>query len=297
MTIPANRYLLPAALACALFLPNAHATQVAHAARHAPTATGPLDVGAIMGDPMSPVNPYNSGTDPVAMPNDARIVVFNYSRDQIFRIMAAPLKLTTIELAPGEKLIVDPAMGDSVQWIIDTDGANHVFVKPVRPGLVNTLHLTTNLREYDMTLVSSPAGGLFYQTVRFHYPESLMAKVHARAGADGAAAGAEGSGGGGTDSGPLGVSPDKLNFDYTVSGSAPFKPETVFDDGKFVWLRLPAGAPFAVPIVKDHGDDVAPNFIRRGQYIVVQQLADTIVLRAASDEVKITRGRRGIFGF
>jgi type IV secretion system protein TrbG len=291
MTTTASRSLLSlAAFACALAL-----SHPALAARKGTSAAGSLDVGAILGDPMSPVNPYNSGTDPVTMPNDARIVVFNYSRDQIFRIMAAPLKLTTIELATGEKLITDPAMGDSVQWLIDTDGANHVYIKPVKPGLVNTLHLTTNMREYDMTLVSSPIGGLFYQSVRFHYAGSLMAKVRARDKADGTgmSAGADGP----NDSGPLGVSPEKLNFDYKVDGSAQFRPETVFDDGRFVWLRLPVDAPLAIPIVKDHGDDVAPNFIRRGQYIVVQQMADKIVLRAANDEVTITRRRPGIFGF
>ncbi|WP_322095489.1 TrbG/VirB9 family P-type conjugative transfer protein [Paraburkholderia bannensis] len=289
MTTPARFLLPPAALACALAF-----SHTALAAPKLSIAGGSLDVGAIMGDPMSPVNPYNSGTDPVTLPNDARIAIFPYSRDQIFRILTAPAKLTTIELAPGEKLTVDPAMGDSVSWAIDTDGANHVYIKPMKPGMVNTLHLTTNLREYDMTLVSSPLGGLFYQSVRFRYTESLMAKVRARA--EAAGGGAQ-NGDGATDSGPIGVSPEKLNFEYTVSGTAPFKPETVFDDGKFVWLRLPADAPFAVPIVKDHGDDVAPNFIRRGPYIVVQQLADKIVLRAQSDEVTITRGRRGLFGF
>ncbi|WP_027820681.1 TrbG/VirB9 family P-type conjugative transfer protein [Paraburkholderia bannensis] len=289
MTTPARFLLPPAALACALVF-----SHTALAAPKPSLAGGSLDVGAIMGDPMSPVNPYNAGTDPVTLPNDARIAIFPYSRDQIFRILTAPAKLTTIELAPGEKLTVDPAMGDSVSWAIDTDGANHVYIKPMKPGMVNTLHLTTNLREYDMTLVSSPLGGLFYQSVRFRYTESLMAKVRARAEAAG---GGGQNGDGATDSGPIGVSPEKLNFEYTISGSAPFKPETVFDDGKFVWLRLPADAPFAVPIVKDHGDDVAPNFIRRGPYIVVQQLADKIVLRAQSDEVTITRGRRGLFGF
>ena len=293
MTIQAPRALaLVIALAGALALSGS-----ALGASRAASAAAALDVGSIMGDPMSPVNPYNSGTDPVTMPNDARIVVFSYSRDQIFRIMTAPAKNTTIEFAPGEKLIAEPAMGDSVSWLIDTDGANHVFIKPVRPGLVNTLHLTTNLREYDMTLVSSPLGGLFYQSVRFHYAESLMAKVRARGDADGAADGSVSGNGGATDSGPLGVPPDKLNFDYKVDGSAAFRPETVFDDGRFVWLRLPAGAPFAVPIVKDHGDDVSPNFIRRGQYIVVQQMADKIVLRAGDDEVTVTRRRPGIFGF
>ncbi|MFC0403129.1 TrbG/VirB9 family P-type conjugative transfer protein [Paraburkholderia rhizosphaerae] len=265
------------------------------APRTAAPSAASQQITSVLADPMSPVNPFNSGVDPVTMPGDARMAVFTYSRDQIFRVMTAPMKTTTIELARGEKLVAEPAFGDSIEWVSDTDGANHVFIKPTKPGLVNTLHLSTNMREYDMTLVSSPMGGLFYQTVRFSYPQSLMAKVRAREDAG------EGSDdpvrSNPTDSGPIGVSPDKLNFDYSVSGSAPFRPEVVFDDGKFIWLRLPAGAPFAVPIVKDHGDNVSPNFIRRGPYIVVQQMADRIVLRAANDEVTITRGRTGLFGF
>ncbi|MBB5420617.1 TrbG/VirB9 family P-type conjugative transfer protein [Paraburkholderia atlantica] len=282
-----------AALACVTVV----SSPVSAAGKGSPVPSAPFDIATAIGDPMSPVNPYNAGTDPITMPGDARMAVFSYSRDQIYRIMTAPLKTTTIELARGEVLATEPALGDSIQWIVDTDGSNHVFIKPVKPGLVNTLHLTTNQREYDMTLVSSPMGGLFYQTVRFNYPGLLMAKVRARedGNADTTDAGQGGPNANG--SGPLGVSPDKLNFDYAVSGSAPFRPETVFDDGKSVWLRLPANAPFAAPIVKDHGDNVSPNFIRRGQYIVVQEVPDEIVLRAANDQVTIRRGRPGIFGF
>ncbi len=108
-----------------------------YAAKSAASPIAPIpnfDVGSIIGDAMSPVNPYNSGADPITMPGDARMAVFPYSRDQIYRVMTAPLKLTTIELERGESLISDPAMGDSVQWVIDTDGANHVYVKPTKPG-------------------------------------------------------------------------------------------------------------------------------------------------------------------
>ncbi len=70
----------------------------------------------IADNPMSALNPFNGGADPVTMPGDARIGVFPYSRDQIYRVLTAPLKLTTIELEKGEKLIADPAMGDSIQW-------------------------------------------------------------------------------------------------------------------------------------------------------------------------------------
>ena len=284
-----------AAVACvAVICPSADAAKKGETPQRVP-----FDIANALSDPMSPVNPYNAGIDPLTMPGDARMVVFPYSRDQIYRVMTAPLKNTTIELAPGERLVTDPAMGDSIQWIIDTDGGNHVFIKPIKPGLVNTLHLTTNLREYDMTLVSSPLGGLFYQIVRFSYPGSLMAKVRAHEEESGGAARSGGldQNGSQNDSGPIGESPEKLNFDYTISGSAPFRPETVFDDGKSIWLRLPADAPFAIPIVKDHGDVVSPNFIRRGQYIVVQEMANEIVLRAPHEEVTITRRHRGLFGF
>ena len=289
-----------AALTCVV------ASLPALAAHKAPVQTDvagvpPLTASALA-DPLSPANPFNTGADPVSMPGDARMAVFPYSRDQIFRVMTAPLKLTTIELAPGEKLVSDPGLGDSVQWIIDTDGANHVFVKPTKPGLVNTMHLSTNQREYDFTLVSSPLGGLFYQSVRFRYPQSLMEKVRARDDAGGAGTGGAGDGQVGSDSGTgecrgVEVAPGKLDFDYTVSGSAPFRPETVFNDGRFVWIMLPKDAPYPVPVVKDHGDIVSPDFNKCHQYLVVQQLADEIVLRGPNDEVKITRGHHGLFGF
>ncbi|WP_168788778.1 TrbG/VirB9 family P-type conjugative transfer protein [Paraburkholderia aromaticivorans] len=254
---------------------------------------GDIDpVAASDGASVNPAGQFNGGVDPVTMPNDARMAVFTYSRDQIFRVMTAPLKTTTIEFAGTEKLIADPAMGDTIRWTIDTDGANHVFVKPNQPGLINTLHLSTNLREYDITLVSSPLGGLFYQTVRFNYPESLMAKVreHQQASSQTDASADA------TNSGALNVSPDKLNFNWDVHGDAAFRPETVFDDGKFIWMRMPANAPYAVPIIKDHGDNVSPNFSRRGPYLVVQQMADEIVLRANHDEVKVNRRHNGLFG-
>jgi type IV secretion system protein TrbG len=62
-------------------------------------------------------------------------------------------------------------------------------------------------------------------------------------------------------------------------------------------VMLPKDAPYPVPVVIDHGDIVSPDFNRCHQYLVVQQLADQIVLRGPHDEVTITRGRRGLFGF
>jgi len=252
----------------------------------------------------APVNPngqYNGGVDAVTMPDDARMAVFTYSRDQIFRVITAPLKTTTIELEKGEQLVTDPAMGDSIRWIVDTDGANHVYIKPNQPVLVNTLHLSTNKREYDLTLISSPLGGLFYQSVRFNYPQSLMDKVHARQSVDKASDTNTSNTSSGDDdsctSAGVGMAPESLDFKWTISGSGSFKPETVFDNGKSVWILEPANAAFPVPLIKIHGDTVTPNFIRRCQYLVVQDMADEIILRGGDDEVTLKHGRHGLFGF
>jgi type IV secretion system protein TrbG len=251
-----------------------------------------LTPAVIADNPMSALNPFNGGADPVTMPGDARIGVFPYSRDQIYRVLTAPLKLTTIELEKGEKLIADPAMGDSIQWEIDDDKSNHIFIKPHKADLVNTLHITTNKREYDFTLIASPAGGFFYQTVRFQYPHAPVTRVSTRD--DQTVGGSDRSG---TDSGAISVTPDKLNWDYSVEGRTEFTPEVVFDDGHAIWMRMPAKAQsWPVPFVKDHGDEVVANFIRRGDFLVLQRLADDVVLRSGHDEVTVTRGRRRILG-
>ncbi|MCK4118404.1 TrbG/VirB9 family P-type conjugative transfer protein [Ralstonia pseudosolanacearum] len=247
-----------------------------------------LTLGSVA-DAMSPFNPFNGGAEPVAMPGDSRLVVFTYSRDQIFRVLSAPLKGTTIEFADDEQIISEPAWGDSVRWESSTDGVNHLHVKPSAPGLVNTLSVITNKRSYEFTLVSSPLGGIFYQKVRFRIPEPVMGKVKARTEGDAQA--------GERAANAVGVSPDKLNFDYAVSGSADFKPETVFDDGKALWMRMPASvSEWPVALVKDGSDYVVSNFIRRGDYLVLQRVADVVALRSGMTEVLVRRGKPRFLG-
>jgi type IV secretion system protein VirB9 len=270
---------------CALAAPAAHAAV-------APASTG--DLQAVM----NPGNPFNGGTDPVTMPEDARLAVFPFSDDQIYRLLTAPLKTTSIELAKGEKLLSDPALADNIEWDIDTDGANHIYIKPHKPGLVNTLELVTNKHTYDFTLVSSPLGGMFYQRVRFRYGDSILTKLATPARMNSTAAADTGNDGETpADSGSIGVSPDKANFNYTVTGSAEFKPDVVFDNGKFIWLRIPESSQiWPVPFIDDAGDSVQPNFIRRGRFIVVENLANKVVLRAGRQTVTITRKSNHLFG-
>jgi len=254
-----------------------------------------------LSDAMNPMNPFNGGVEPMAMPGDSRLVVFTYNPDQIYKVLSAPLKTTTIEFPPGETLASEPALGESVRWNMETDGANHIYVRPHASGLVNTLSVNTTKRSYEFTLVSSPLGGIFYQKVRFQVPESLMTKVKARAdlvekGGDdaGRAEGLPADAQSGRSD--MAVSPDKLNFDYSVGGRADFKPENVFDDGRAVWMRIPKSADWPIALVKDGKDYVVTNFIRRGDFLVVQRLADIIMLRSGDAEVTVQRGKRGFLG-
>lgn len=290
-------FAVAAALALLLSAPEGHAADKP-AARLGAGLAG-LSVGD-MTDAMNLANPFNGGVDPVALPGDSRLVVFSYSRDQIFRVLSAPLKMTTIEFPDDEQIVGEPAWGESVRWDYETDGANHLYVKPQAAGLVNTLSVNTNKRSYEFTLVSSPLGGIFYQKVRFRIPTSIAAKVKARNEAK-ADAGEEARPVGGEErnaDAAVGVSPEKLNFEYSISGSASFRPDTAFDDGKSLWLRLPTGAAqnWPVALAKDGSDYVVVNAIRRGGYLVVQRLADTIVLRSGNDEVRVERSRGRILG-
>ncbi|AOY97704.1 conjugal transfer protein TrbG (plasmid) [Cupriavidus sp. USMAA2-4] len=285
-------------LVCALLAASVASVSAAAPAKLSPKADSSLPRLGLgdMADAMNPANPFNMGADPVAMPGDSRLVVFTFSRDQIFRVLCAPLKGTTIELGDDEQLVTEPVMGDTVRWEMTNDGANHIYLKPHAPGLVNTLSLSTNKRSYEFTLVSSPLGGIYYQKVRFRFPDPGLAKIKPRAAGPGAveAGGAESARPGGD---RVGVAPDKLNFDYRVSGNAEFKPEAVFDDGKFLWMRMPSGASeWPVALIKDGSDYVVANFIRRGGYLVLQRLADEVALRSGDTEVLVRRGKGGIFG-
>ncbi|SPS02319.1 type IV secretion system, conjugation protein [Cupriavidus taiwanensis] len=295
---PSRVFPLVIALGLALLLsiPDGHAAD--KTGRRPGAGIAGLGIGDLS-DAMNPANPFNGGVDPIALPGDSRLVVFTYSRDQIFRVLSAPLKVTTIEFPDDEQIVGDPAWGENVRWDYDTDGANHLYVKPQAAGLVNTLSVNTNKRSYEFTLVSSPLGGIFYQKVRFRIPTSISAKVKARNDSRGEQAdNAKATEGDSRNVDAVAVPPDQLNFEYAISGSASFKPETAFDDGKALWLRLPAAAlqSWPVALVKDGSDFVVVNQIRRGGYLVVQRLADTVVLRSGDDEVRIERGRRRVLG-
>lgn len=90
--------------------------------------------------------------------------VFDYEPGRVFEVWTAPLRVTTLTLAPGEKVIAKAA-GDTVRWqigeTVSGDGPAqraHVMIKPLTQGLETNLALTTNRRLYLLQLRSGSPG-------------------------------------------------------------------------------------------------------------------------------------------
>ncbi len=75
--------------------------------------------------------------------------------------MCAPLRVCLIELQPGEKLVGEPQIGDSVRWNVapatygkGDESTAMLVLKPQMPGLDTNLLITTDRRAYYVRLVS-----------------------------------------------------------------------------------------------------------------------------------------------
>jgi type IV secretion system protein TrbG len=91
-------------------------------------------------------------------------------------VVCAPLRVCMIELQPGEKIVGEPQIGDSVRWNIAPalygtgDQSTAVIVlKPQTPGLDTNLLVTTDRRAYYLRLISKAEE--YVARVAFAYPD------------------------------------------------------------------------------------------------------------------------------
>src|SRR3546814_7328427 len=84
------------------------------------------------------------------------VQVYPYSEGALFRLFAAPERVSDIALQPGETL-TSVAAGDTVRWTVgDTASGSgetkrtHLLVKPFAPGLSTNLVITTDRRVYHV---------------------------------------------------------------------------------------------------------------------------------------------------
>ena len=131
---------------------------------------------AVTADPRPSVRPTSAtGREAIAAANVAAraasrsddfvggVQVFAWSPGRVFEVWTAPLRVTTLTLAPGET-ILSKAAGDTVRWQIGeassgsgAEARTHVMLKPLERGLETNLILTTNRRVYLIDLKSGGA--------------------------------------------------------------------------------------------------------------------------------------------
>lgn len=207
-------------------------------------------------------------------------------------VVCSPLQVCDIELQPGE-VVRDVLVGDTVRWKVEpaTSGAAggqaiHLIVKPAEAGLVTSMVVTTSRRTYHIQLKSHPTE--FMARVGFEYPEDVSAKladVNARIEAS-------------TIPG-AGVPAEQLNFGFSVSGRAGWRPTRVYSDGAKTYIQFPrsiSGTDVPVLFVTSGGQNRVVNYRMRGDMMVVDYHVDRAVLVSGTgwrqEKVTIRRGGR-----
>ena len=219
------------------------------------------------------------------------VQVYPYNEGALFRLFAAPARVSDIALQPGETLIA-VAAGDTVRWTVGdtTSGSGetkrtHLLVKPFAPGLSTNLVITTDRRVYHVQLTSTASTAM--TGMRWTYPQDeLLALARQRVEAEAARPVS------------VGVEIAQLNFDYRVTGDKPaWRPLRAFDDGRQTWIEFPAtistGEAPPLFVLGDKGEAELVNYRVSGRFYIVDRLFGAAELRLGAKKQKIVRVTRG----
>ncbi|WP_338835103.1 P-type conjugative transfer protein TrbG [Bradyrhizobium septentrionale] len=214
-------------------------------------------------------------------------VIFLYGEVQP-SVVCSPLQVCDLELEGGE-VVRDVLVGDTVRWKVEpaTSGATggqaiHLIVKPTEPGLVTSMVVTTSRRTYHIQLKSHATQ--YMARVGFDYPEdvsSRLADVNAR-----------------IETGGAGVPAEQLNFSYSVSGSAGWRPTQVYSDGTKTYIQFPesvASRDAPVLFVVSGGQNRIVNYRMKSNMMIVDYAVDRAILVSGVgwSQEKISIQRRG----
>lgn len=245
-------------------------------------------------DPLSVIDQANQ----LASQNPEKYGYFNaiqqydYSLGALYQVYTAPLKLTDIQLQPGEKIMGKPAAGDTVRWVmgvgtsrVEGQVRQHVYVKPTKPNLHTTLSINTDKRTYHIELHSYPE--TYMVAVNWRYPHEELQKMqdqlaHEQAEKEKVIA-------------PQ-VNIDQLNSNYTVQvmqGSPRWVPTNVFDDGQKTFIQFPKEmlnreAP-ALFVLSSGNETQLVNYRVRNNYYIVDRLFERAELRLGQKDQDVVQ--------
>lgn len=215
------------------------------------------------------------------------VQIYPYSDGVLYRLFAAPERVSDIALQPGET-IVSIAAGDTARWTVgDTSSGTgdkkraHILVKPFAPGLSTNLIITTDRRAYHLQLESTATTAM--AALSWTYPQDELIAIR-RQQAEAAAARPVAS--------RLAV--EQLNFNYAITGDNPaWRPLRAFDDGRQTFIEFPAslatGEAPPLFLVDTKGEASLVNYRVQGRFYVVDRLFDIAELRLGLRHQQIVR--------
>lgn len=206
------------------------------------------------------------------------IQIYPWSDGALYQVYAAPGQITNIALEPGENLTgAGPiAAGDTARWIIgDTESGSgmsrrvHILVKPTRPDISTNLVITTDRRIYMVELRAQEA--LYMPAVAWAYPAPPPGQRHAVPAAP-----------------PIPAEAAR-NYRYGLTGdSPPWRPISVFDDGRRVYVVFPRGiVQGEMPplfVIGSDGETQIVNSRIHQNILIVDRLFGVAELRLGSGE-------------
>lgn len=243
----------------------------------------------------------STGVKPVAGPDGSIQFLFGSQQPSI---VCAVLQVCDIQLQPGEQ-VNSIHLGDQTRWLVEPAitgrgslEVQHLIVKPLDVGLETSLVVTTDRRTYHMRLRSHRQE--FMPRVGFVYPEDAMAKWDALKSKENHAMQIKQS----KTISATGEYLGDLDFLYTVTGAASWKPLRVYNDGTKTIIQMPTTfaqkeAPVLLVVHKDGGlfsneETVMVNYRLQADRYIVDAVFDKAFLIAGvgsnQDRVTITKG-------
>lgn len=229
-------------------------------------------------------NPKKGTTPPPSKaPNGAVSIVYGTYAP---RILCRPLRVTDVQLEPGERMTSPPYLGDTINWqiypAVSGSGEHttyHIMIKPTMPDIATNLVIHTDRRTYTMDLISNKNNWTPY--VVFTYPDNAMrewAEFIKPSDTDQLSVRRGGSG----------LSVDDLNFDYTAKANKKgieWQPLRIWDDGLKTYIEFPGKinaieAP-VVMLLNGKKQEVV-NYRKTGNYYILDKLIKKAVLTLGS---------------
>ena len=247
---------------------------------HTPPSWNVARGGAAAGTPAGRVENANAAArvEPRREGYYNAIQIYPWSEGALYQVYAAPGQVTSIALEPGEGLTgAGPiAAGDTARWIIgDTESGSgahrrvHVLVKPTRPDISTNLVITTDRRIYMIELRAREE--LFMPAVAWAYPAPPAGQRQSVPAA------------------PVIPAEASRNYRYGLTGdSPPWRPISVFDDGRRVYVVFPRGiVQGEMPPIFVLGSDGEPQIVNsriHQNILIVDRLFGAAELRLGSGE-------------